>query len=267
MSPSHAPAGDPATILDALTGAWRVLPVTADSRTQACPAVLAVGATSLASLEAGAPFFCGPGELARLRALTVPRGREAFLQGRLAAKVAGRTMLRWLSPMADCDPRRLETAHDRLGRPCFLGVAAFGLSLSHCPGLAAAVVFPPDQPFGLDLERVRPRNALALADRFAPSELAMARAVAPPGCQAAWPLTLLWCLKEALGKLLGCGVTASPEALPVASLASRPGGIAAGYAHAAGCQGLAVASPSMILALAAPGGVGLELDLGALPLD
>lgn len=264
MSPSHAPTGDPAPVLDERAGTWRVIHVTACSQAATWRPVLVMGSTSPSSLEAAAPAFCGPRELARLRTLTVPRGRQAFLHGRLAAKTAIRAMLGRLQPSARFDPRRVEVENGLLGRPIVNGAPGLGVSLSHCQGAAAAVAFPLDLPLGLDLERVRPQNALALSDRIAPGELAMARAATPPGAPAALPLTLVWCLKEALGKLLGCGLATAPEVLAIASLGPVPNGVAAGYAHAAGYQGLAAVSASMLLALAAPGNVTLELDLGAL---
>ena len=266
MSTSPATTGDPASVLDELTGAWRVIQATARAQAVAWHPVLAMGPTSLSFLEAAAPAFCGPRALARLRTLTVPRGRQAFLQGRLAAKTALRAMLRRLEPAARFDPRRVEVENGYLGRPIVNGAPGLGVSLSHCQGFAAAVAFPQGLPLGLDLERVRPQNVLAISDRIAPEELAMARFTAPPGAHAALPPTLLWCLKEALGKLLGCGLATSPEELAISSLDPVPNGVAAGYAHTAGYQGLAAVSASMILALAAPGNVTLELDLGALTM-
>jgi len=266
MSPSHATTGDPASVLDELTGAWRVIPITACSQAATWRPVLALGPTSPPSLEAAAPAFCSPRELARFRTFAVDRGRHAFLQGRLAAKTAVRAMLGRLDPAARFDPRRVEVENDLLGRPLVHGAPGLGVSLSHCRDAAAAVAFPLDLPLGLDLERVRPQNVLALADRFAPEELAMACCATPPGVHAALPLTLLWCLKEALGKLLGCGLATSPEALAIAWLGPASNGVAASYAHAAGYQGLATVSASRILALAAPGDVTLELDLGALTM-
>lgn len=266
MSPSHATTGDPASVLDELTRAWRVIPLAARSQEATGHPVLAMGPTSLPLLEAAAPAFCGPRELARLRMFTVARGRHAFLQGRLAAKAAIGAMLGRLEPSARFDPRRVEVENGYLGRPIVNGAPGLGVSLSHCQGFAAAVAFPQGLPLGLDLERVRPQNVLALSDRIAPEELAMARFTAPPGAPAALPPTLLWCLKEALGKLLGYGLATSPEELAISSLDPVPNGVAAGYAHTAGYQGLAVVSASMILALAAPNNVTLELDLGALTM-
>jgi phosphopantetheinyl transferase len=266
MSPSHATTGDPASVLDELTGTWRIIHVVARSQAATWRPVLAMGPTSPPSLEVAAPAFCGPREIAQLRTFTMARGRQAFLHGRLAAKAAIRAMLGRLDPAARFDPRRVEVDNDLLGRPIVHGAPGLGVSLSHCQGIAAAVAFPLDLPLGLDLERVRPQNVLALSDRIAPEELAMARFAAPPGAHAALPLTLAWCLKEALGKLLGCGLATAPEVLAIASLGPAPNGVAAGYAHAVGYQGLATVSASMILALAAPGDVTLELDLGALTM-
>ncbi|EKO38008.1 MAG: phosphopantetheinyl transferase [Solidesulfovibrio magneticus str. Maddingley MBC34] len=264
MSPSPATTGDPASVLDELTGAWRVIQATARAQAVAWHPVLAMGPTPLSFLEAAAPAFCGPRELARLRALTIPRGRQAFLQGRLAAKTALRAMLSRLEPAARFDPRRVEVGNGHLGRPLVHGTPGLGVSLSRCQGFAAAVAFPLDLPLGLDLERVRPQNVLALSDCIAPRELAMALLATPPEAHAGQQLTLVWCLKEALGKLLGCGLTTAPEVLAIASLGPVQNGLVAGYTHAAGYQGLAALSASMILALAAPGNVTLELDLGAL---
>jgi len=262
MRPSHATTGGPAP--EELTGKWRVVHVWVRSRGAAWPPVLAIGTACPSALEAAAPDFCGPRELARLETFTSPRGRHAFLRGRLAAKIAVRAILGRLDPSTRFDALRVEVENDRHGRPTVPGAPEIGVSLSHCQGAAAAVAFPRNLPLGLDLERVRPQNALALADRIAPCELALARRATPPEAHAALPLTLAWCLKEALGKLLGCGLAATPETLAIASLDPAPGAIAAGYAHAAGFQGLAVVWASTVLALAAPGKVTLEPDSLAL---
>ncbi|MEF2145290.1 MAG: 4'-phosphopantetheinyl transferase superfamily protein [Desulfovibrionaceae bacterium] len=266
MPTQHAVTGDPDSILNELSVAWRVIPFTARSREESWQPVLAMGPTSSTALEDTAATFCGPHEIAKYQHLTMARARQTFLQGRIASKIALRAMLARRLPQTRFDPRRVEVKNDRLGRPIVQGASGLGVSLSHCLGASVAVAFPLELPLGIDLERVRPQNASVLSDWIAPDEFALAQSATPSGSHAALALTLVWCLKEALGKLLGCGLAAPPELLAITSLTPIPDGITAEYAHAGNYQGLATASTSMVLALAAPANVTLELDFGALTM-
>jgi len=75
-------------------------------------------------------------------------------------------------------------------------------SLTHGDGLAALACGPANGAIGVDLERHRPRDVLALA-RFAFSPVELSALAALPETQRTQRFYTLWVIKEALAKALG----------------------------------------------------------------
>jgi len=147
----------------------------------------------------------------------------------------------------------LGVAHDPAGRPRLTGSAGhLQVSLSHGRAMAAAAVTAIG-PVGVDIEPVRPVDALALARRWFLAAEAAWLARLPPGQRDEAFLTL-WTQKEAIAKALGTGLRggaglrqpvpvgrplADPSGLRLTAVPGRPG-LAAG-AVLAGRAVLAVA--------------------------
>ncbi|MEU7586625.1 4'-phosphopantetheinyl transferase superfamily protein [Micromonospora sp. NPDC049230] len=95
--------------------------------------------------------------------------------------------------------------HDRDGRPVVrVDEVELAVSVSRTAGLVA-VAARPAGPVGVDVERIRPLPALALARRwFPPAELA--RLGDRPEAGRAAEFLRLWTAKEAVGKALGRGL-------------------------------------------------------------
>ena len=136
-----------------------------------------------------------------------PRRRHELVAGRLAAKLA-------LSQITSVpDPRTVSILPGVLGQPVVSGanLANFGVSISHSGFAAVATAFPEACPVGLDIEEIRPENTLALRKYATVEEFSRLREYLEG--DETMPLTALWCAKEAMSKLLRCGLSALPGTL------------------------------------------------------
>ena len=122
------------------------------------------------------------------------RARAAVLAARAAAALLG------------VPATGLRLVHGPDGAPHLAGVAAgqVRVSIAHSRGLAAAAVSTLG-PVGVDVEPVRPLDALALARRwFRPEESDWLAGL--PESHRAEAFLVLWTQKEAAGKALGTGL-------------------------------------------------------------
>jgi 4'-phosphopantetheinyl transferase len=99
----------------------------------------------------------------------------------------------------------IRVTHDASGRPCLEAPAEdLFVSISHSGGFAA-VAATPLGPVGVDIERVRPLDACALAERWmsaADAGWVRDRPAEARDAAALW----LWTQKEAIGKARGRGL-------------------------------------------------------------
>ncbi len=79
------------------------------------------------------------------------------------------------------------------------------VSITHCDTVALALAYPESHPMGIDLERVHPERIATSGSMLLPSERALIDALGLPHATA---LTIVWTMKEALSKVLKCGLTA-----------------------------------------------------------
>jgi 4'-phosphopantetheinyl transferase len=98
--------------------------------------------------------------------------------------------------------RRAEWAGSRALLAYLAEIRLSHASLSHSRGWSAALVAPAGTRAGVDLEWLRPRNVLALADyAFSAGEAAALRSMA--AADRLLRFYMLWTLKEAFAKALG----------------------------------------------------------------
>jgi acyl transferase domain-containing protein/phosphopantetheinyl transferase (holo-ACP synthase) len=136
-----------------------------------------------------------------------PRGRRAWLLGRIAIKDAVRRH-RWADGAGPLFPVEVEVVADAVGRAT---VAGQQVSVAHKDDVAVAIVSA--GPVGIDVELIAPRTAGFVAVAFTAAELALG---------AGRPLdewmARLWTAKEAVAKLRGTGMT-DPHRVPVTAAA------------------------------------------------
>ena len=154
-------------------------------------------------------LILGPAEEAHFQKLRCDKRRLDWLAGRAAAKRALRRYFRAVSGH-EPDWRELEISADAQGAPrCAVADAPF-FYISHCAAGGLCAVGLGGRRIGTDWEMVAARSR-ELARFFAgPDEL-------PPGQDDPRSQTSLWALKEAVLKLLGLGLAASPR-----DVATRP---------------------------------------------
>jgi phosphopantetheinyl transferase len=168
---------------------------------------------SQAALRAG---FLSPAEESHYLSLRCEKRRLDWLAGRAAAK---RALRRYFRETAGSEPElaALEIASDAQGAPFCAAPAAPSFSISHCAAGGLCAVGLSGRRVGADWEMVAPRSR-ELARIFAcPGELS-------PDQDDPRGQTRLWAVKEAVLKLLGLGLAASPREIqtqPWLDLAGR----------------------------------------------
>ncbi len=158
--------------------------------------------------------------------LTLPteRRRQSYLLGRHAAKQA-------LSASADVDdPARIEIVAGVFQQPIVRpGLPEpTGISITHSSRLACAVAFPERHPMAIDVEDLSPDRSATMASQILPAEFDRARAAWPE--EARHP-AMLWTAKEALSKVLRCGMTTPFSLLAVTNLVQHPESAGGEFEH------------------------------------
>jgi len=176
------------------------------------PGALALVVARAGTLAAPPEEWLSADEVALLPAPRYGRRRHELAAGRLAAKRA----LAHLLPAADL--RAISILPGVMGQPVVsgAGVANVGVSLSHSGDAAVAVAFPEACPLGVDIESFVEDCEPVLSRHARAAERSLMRA-AGIGSDIQG-LTALWCAKEALAKLLLCGLAAHGTALGVAEV-------------------------------------------------
>ncbi|MCA9678814.1 MAG: polyketide synthase dehydratase domain-containing protein, partial [Myxococcales bacterium] len=131
-----------------------------------------------------------------------PRGRRAWLLGRIALKDAVRHHL-WARGAVDVFPVEIAVANLASGRPVVTGPGCDGLrvSVAHKDELAVALVAADGRTPGVDVERIAPRPDTFVRVAFTARELALGG----DRPRDEW-MTRLWCAKEAVGKARDTGL-------------------------------------------------------------
>lgn len=102
-------------------------------------------------------------------------------------------------------------AYHRLGQPYLPTKPHWGVSISHSQRFVAVIVAP--QAVGFDIEQCRPLVLTKIKRAFTAAEWAFLQSLsAVEQVTMAWRL---WTAKEAVLKLLGCGLTKSPRQVVV----------------------------------------------------
>src|ERR1700682_155407 len=173
--------------------------ITLSRQGQSWSAAMAV-ATWQESPEDHAADYLHPTELAYFRGLEFARRRQAYLLGRIAAKRA----------IARCtsldDPTAFEVKNGIFGQPLVVSALCPGIetSISHAAEYGLAVAFPTGHALGLDIEACGRTVPDIVRGQMTDSELQATRPLAADETTA---LAVLWTAKEALSKILKCGLT------------------------------------------------------------
>ena len=140
-----------------------------------------------------------PNELAQYERFAVPRRQTSFLLGRYVAKQALAVLL------GESVYANIEITPGVFTQPIvkFPTPEPVGVSITHAGELACALAFPQIHPMAIDVERLDIKNIEAMQSQMLPEEL---RPEALPEESALVRCTVLWTAKEALSKVLKCGM-------------------------------------------------------------
>jgi phosphopantetheinyl transferase len=151
------------------------------------------------ALSARRDDFLHPQELERMAPMLTEKRRVDYLAGRYACKRA------IVHLRAHEDPRALCIAAGVFNQPVLQSARYLGLqvSISHGAGIGAALATPETHPMAIDIEHYVDANLDAIASQLTAAELALLEQTGLPRLHA---MTALWAMKEALSKVLRCGL-------------------------------------------------------------
>ena len=150
-------------------------------------------------------------ELRTHEGMRFEKRRDEFLLGRFAAKVA---LGRYLG---ERDWTAIEVFPGIFQQPLVrhAGTDLAAVCITHSGGAAVAAAFPAAHPLAIDLERLDADRLEVLKSQVGPAEVETAGL---PGDEVLRRVTMLWAAKEALSKVLRCGLTCPFEVLAVESV-------------------------------------------------
>jgi 4'-phosphopantetheinyl transferase len=163
--------------------------------------------------------FLGPEETDIFATYEHERRKASYLLGRYAAKVA-------LGQLLDtADRRSIDVVAGCFQQPIVVAATAspVGVGITHSTKVACAVAFPEQHPMGIDVEEIDSSRAEVMKTQFVARELQAMRALQDDDATLC---AVVWTAKEALSKILRCGMTAPFELFEVDALART----ATGYA-------------------------------------
>jgi 4'-phosphopantetheinyl transferase len=158
--------------------------------------------------------FLHPNELSHFRSLSFERRQRSYLLGRYAAKQA----LMQLGQFAN--PAQVEIAAGVFSQPVVRpGMAEpTAVSISHSEHMACALAYHELHPVAIDVEDTVPDRTAVMTTQILPRELERA---ADAWRSAPNHAAMIWTAKEALSKVLRCGMTCPYELLAVSDLTAE----------------------------------------------
>ncbi len=162
-------------------------------------------------LHDGAANFLTRLELDFFGSLASRARQRSYLLGRFTAKVALGNLLK------EPNLHKIGISPGVFGQPgvVYLCEEAPGISISHCDEFAAAIAFPSGHPCGIDIESISSTQVDAIQSQISHSELKWA---AQADGSFAQNCTLAWTAKEALSKVLKCGLMSPMEILELSQV-------------------------------------------------
>ncbi|MBI5381051.1 MAG: 4'-phosphopantetheinyl transferase superfamily protein [Opitutae bacterium] len=227
-------------------GQSRICQLRRESRTDRA-AVVTIAADDFAAVQADALRSFGENERTYWQRDLAPRRRQSFLLGRVAARRA----LHLLGQEPDAAGG---IGIGVFGQPVVHGGGSWAVSIAHSDAGAAAVAFPAGHPLALDLEFLQRDQLAAVQTMLTTEEHELVKTLAR-GDAARERLVsfILWSAREAVSKVLGCGLVCSGHILTVKTLeADNAGGWRGEYSHLGQWAFAAVAHGEHLLALVHP---------------
>ena len=177
--------------------------ITEDGQYQAVFSWLA-GNESIDCLADNVDQFLHPNEQEYCQGLKNEHRKKSYLSGRYVAKSALSLLLENIDPVL-INVESGVFAHPVVQYPKVANASLQNLevSISHIEELAVAIACSALHPTGIDVELISRVNASVMSSHIHPAEL---RSVMQAGDDKSTMCTVLWTAKEALSKVLRCGM-------------------------------------------------------------
>lgn len=139
-----------------------------------------------------------PTEIGRAESITHQARRSEYLIGHLAAKRA------LIAKLNETSVNEIAILDGVFGQPIVVGSCLSpGVGIAHSGGWAVALAFDLRHPMGIDIEIEHPTIADVVRSKATVSEVELLNKLCLPDSES---YTLLWTMKEALGKVLTTGL-------------------------------------------------------------
>jgi 4'-phosphopantetheinyl transferase len=198
-------------------------------------------------------------ELIYYQRLSTQRRKMSFLLGRYAAKQAISTLLHMYEPQY----AKIEIIPGIFQQPIvkFQTPEPVGISISHTNEYACAIAFPIIHPMAIDVERVDILNLEAIKSQILPQEL-HAEAL----CQLSelTKCTIIWTAKEALSKVLKCGMMSPFSIFETVNLSEQGSWYVGHFPNFGQYKFHAWVLEDHVISIALPKRTTIELDLSSL---
>jgi len=214
------------------------------------PLVLAmVKKQSTQSLMEEKHFWLCDDEQLLFEELHSPKKQSSFLLGRYSAKLG---ISRFLG---DPDLLRCSVCRGALGQPVVKSDLRDvpEISMSHSGPYGASLVFPAGQQFGLDLECIHDRGSRseAILSRLTDHEFRLLKQIGLDEKESDL-LYIIWTMKEALSKVLRCGLTLPFKALELKTLERKGDYLHGNFTHFTQYRALGEAHGELALSMVFP---------------
>jgi 4'-phosphopantetheinyl transferase EntD len=188
--------------------------------------------------------------------LKFERRQISFLAGRYCAKRA----LQHLCPAAE--PASFPIRPGVFQQPVVHGLRAnLQVSISHAHVWAAAVAFPEEHPMAIDIEEVKADKADAIRSQLTPSEYGL---VAPLAGGELRALTLLWTAKEAMAKVIRCGMMTPFTMFEIDSASASGRAIVSTFANFGQYKAISYFHENLAISLVSPRNTSIKSNLDSL---
>lgn len=102
------------------------------------------------------------------------------------------------------------------------------VSISHCKDVGVALAFGEEHPMGIDIEEIDAEKQSAMQSQMTEEDLSFLRLNNKNSIEG---LTIIWCMKEALSKILKTGLMIDFKLLSLRSLVLRDNSFVATFEH------------------------------------
>lgn len=201
--------------------------------------------------------FLHPDEIEYFKTLKYPKRQKSYLLGRYCAKnaVSSYTLEKNLT--------RILLKDGVFGQPlvCYANQPNIQISITHCENFGAAIAFPELHPLSIDIEKIRPEKKEVIESKLTEDEKKMVNELS---CYDSAFLTIFWSAKEALSKILKCGLMTPFHIFELKRFEKRADYIIGFYKNFSQYKSISFEVSSYICTLTCPKKTEIDLDLEAI---